>query len=161
MNKSSINIPSWAQGVLVVGAVASIAAISIRLSKRKEEKEVSDLVWSNTQNPFNWREFFKSVKPGTTVYRYTDGGLAASKRLWDQFGFFNENEQSILTFFAAIKTQYQVAQIAKNIFEQHGIELSVLLINGKDYWLPNIGGGLSKSEVAEIYKNVKNKPVLR
>jgi len=32
------------------------------------------------------------------------------------------------------------------------------LIEGRDYWLPNIAGGLSKDEVAQIYKNVKAKP---
>lgn len=158
---SKINIPSWAQGVLVVGAVASIAAIVISRRKRKDEQEVENLIWSNQKNPFNWREFFKSVSSGTTVYRYKDGGKAAAKRLWDQFGFLNENEQSILTFFAGIKTQYQVAQVAKIIFEEHGIELSVLLTDGKDYWLPNLGGGLSKKEIAEIYKNVKRKPVYK
>jgi len=156
--KEKINIPSWAQGVLAVGAVAALATLAIRASKRKDEKEIEDLVWSSQSNPFNWREFFKSVPKGTTVIRYVDGGQAAAKRLYNMFGYFNEEEQPILGFFSGLQTQYQVAQIAKSMFEIHNIELSTLLIEGRNYWLPNIAGGLSKEEVAEIYKRVKAKP---
>ena len=156
--KEKLNLPSWAQGILAVGAVAALATLAIRAAKRKDEKEVEDLVFSTQANPFNWRDFFNSVSKGTTVVRYVDGGEAAAKRLYNLFGFINEEEQAILAFFAGIKTQYQVAQVAKKMFEIHKIELSTLLIEGRDYWLPNIAGGLSKDEVAQIYKNVKAKP---
>jgi hypothetical protein len=156
--KDRIKLPSWAQGVLAVGAVAALATLAIRAAKRKDEKEVEDLVFSTQANPFNWREFFTNVPKGTTVVRYVDGGEAAAKRLYNMFGFTNEEEQAILAFFAGIKTQYQVAQVAKKMFEIHKIELSTLLIEGRNYWLPNIAGGLSKDEVATIYKNVKAKP---
>lgn len=159
--KDKLNLPSWAQGVLAVGAVAGLAVLAIRASKRKEEKEVENLVFSTDKNPFNWRDFFKAVPKGTTVIRYKDGGEAAAKRLYNLFGFTNEDEQAILAFFAGIQTQYQVAQVAKKMFEVHKIELSTLLINGRDYWLPNIAGGLSTDEVSQIYKNVKSKPVYR
>lgn len=156
--KDKINLPSWSQGVLAIGAVAGIAYLAIRAAKRKDEKEIESLVWSNESNPFNWREFFKSIPKGTSVIRYVDGGEAAAKRLYGMFGYFNEEEQPILSFFGGLQTQYQVAQVAKKMFEIHNIELSTLLIEGRNYWMPNIAGGLSKDEVAEIYKRVKAKP---
>ena len=68
--KEKLNLPSWAQGVLAVGAVAAVATLAIRAAKRKDEKEVEDLVFSTQANPFNWREFFSKVPKGTTVVRY-------------------------------------------------------------------------------------------
>lgn len=159
--KDKINLPSWTQGILAVGAVAAIATIAIRARKRKDEREVESLVFSTSKNPFNWRDFFKSVPKGQIVIRFKDGGASAAKRLYNMFGYFNEEEQPVMTFFANLQSQYQVAQVAKKMFEEHEIELSTLLIEGKNYWLPNVAGGLSKEEVAQIYKNVKSKPLYR
>jgi len=159
--KDKINIPSWAQGVLVVGVLAGLATVAVKASRRREEKQVSDMVWSDDSNPFNWRNFFSKVTAGTIVTRYPDGGVSAAQRLYDLFGYTNENEAGIKAFFAGLLTQYQVAQVAKQMFEKHGIELTTLLTDGRSYWLPNIGGGLSKEDIAEIYRNVKSKPKLK
>jgi hypothetical protein len=156
-----INIPDWAQGTVLVGGLALIGLTVIRKKKEKDQKQVEDLVFSTGSNPFNWREFFSTVKAGTIVTRFSDGGVAEAKRLYNLFGFFNEDETAIDSFFAGIRTQYQVAQIAKRMFEVHKIELSTLLIDGRGYWLPNIAGGLSDKQIAKIYQVVKNKPKLR
>lgn len=161
ISKEKINIPSWAQGVLAVGILAGIATAAVKVSRRKEEKQVADMVWSSDSNPFNWRNFFTGIKAGTIVTRYTDGGVAAAKRLYDLFGYTNEDEAGIKAFFAGVQSQYQVAQIAKQMFEKNGIELTTLLTDGRSYWMPNVGGGLSKEDIAEIYRNVKSKPKLR
>lgn len=156
-----INIPPWAQGAILVGGLALIGVTVIKKRKAVDQKKVEDLLFSTGNNPFNWRQFFAGVKAGTIVTRYTDGGKKEAKRLYDMFGFLNEDETSIDTFFSGIKTQYQVAQVAKSMFDVHKIELSKLLIDGRGYWLPNIGGGLSDKRVARIYEIVKQKPKLR
>ena len=161
MEKPKLNIPDWAQGVALIAILGAAGVAAIKAAKRKDEKEVENLVWSQQDNPFNWRNFFANVKAGTIVIRYQDGGTAAANRLFNLFGFINENEQAIKAFFSGIQSQYQVAQVAKKMFEIHKIELSELLINGRSYWLPNIAGGLSREDVAEIYSNVKSKPRLR
>jgi hypothetical protein len=160
--KDKVNIPDWAQGALLIGAAAGVALWARRRARSGDQRQIAEMTWSAAaENPFNWRSFFGKISPSTIVTRYTDGGVAQAAKLYELFGYFNEDESAIMAFFAGIRTQYQVAQIAKQMFEKHGIELTALLADGRRYWLPNVAGGLKQSEIAEIYRNVKSKPRLK
>lgn len=157
-------LPPQTKNILVLSALGAVAYYALTSGKREKEREANKaermLTDTSADSPWNAQAFInKAVQNKAIVIRYTDGGKAMATKIWDQFGYFEEDETAILAIFRSILTKYQVAQIGKWMLENKKIDLAKLLVDGKPYLLPTFGtGGLNKETLSKIYDIVAAKP---
>ena len=76
---------------------------------KKEEKYLLDLQGANY---WNYNDFLQKAPPGHALL--TQAGAAAYVQdLWDATGIFNDDEEKIYGVFRAMRTQSQIAALAK------------------------------------------------
>lgn len=118
-------------------------------------------------------ERLDTVKPSENVwsgagYKFPAGALLLkndvaskyAKQIYDAFGFFGDDEAVILGIFRALKTQSQVAWLAKVFKEKYKTDLLTFLQKGSfsaQIYRPT-SSGLNASEMQQILNIIKSKP---
>jgi len=122
------------------------------LSKGTEQKFET----GSANNPFAFRAFFAAVPKGTSYTILTAASAnSIAKSIYDSFGFFYDDEQKFKNAFRLLKTQAQVAQIAKVFSEKYGKDLLSYI---KDGYGPLPSAGLSQSDYDDTLKLVSKLP---
>jgi hypothetical protein len=82
------------------------------------------------------------------------------EQIYNAFSFFGDDEATIFGIFRALKTQSQVAWLAKTFKEKYKTDLFTFLQKGtqsSQIWRP-ITSGLNSQEMATILDIIKSKP---
>jgi hypothetical protein len=116
------------------------------LPSKESKQEEQSLQALESANYWNYNDFLKSYPAGTRLL--TQGGAAAYvEDLWNATGYFNDDEQQIYGVFRAMKTQSQVAALAKRFNELKSQDLYSYL---KNY--------LNEEELLTVKKIIDQKP---
>lgn len=163
-------------------AVAIITGISVviilvvrRVLKQSAKDREEDQNEKNTEklrsqylpmgaNPLFWRTFYDDIPKNTKVIRYKDDGKKEAENFMKLFGYWNEDEDSIINWFERQANQIQIAQVARYINQKLSKgedEMIDILTSGKKYWFTNIGGGLSEKDLSRIYEIIIQKQKYR
>jgi hypothetical protein len=131
-------------------------------------KKVSELVSQGVQNkfetgskdnPFAWRAFFGALPQGTKYTILTSASKEAiAKQIYDSFGFFSDDENKFKDAFRKLKTQAQVADIARYFSQKYSKDLLEFIKNG---YGPFPNAGLSDADYNDVLKQVTKLPKLR
>lgn len=130
-------------GLFIVYKILQKVGVLPSAESRKEEQSLQAL---ESANYWNYNDFLKTYPAGTRLL--TQGGAAAYvEDLWNATGYFNDDEQKIYGVFRAMKTQSQVAALAKRFNELKSQDLYSYL---KNY--------LNDEELLTVKKIIDQKP---
>lgn len=150
------------QYVILIGAgyylVVKPILEKLGLKKSAEEKELENVdlippagnVWAGSAYKF---------PPGALLLKSSVANKYA-EQIYNAFGFFGDDEDVIFGVFRALKTQSQVAWLAKAFKEKYKADLLTFLQKGTkttQYMRP-VSSGLNASEMTQILNIIKSKP---
>jgi hypothetical protein len=111
-----------------------------------DKKEEAALLALQSSNYWNYNDFLQKAPPGHALL--TQAGAAAYvEDLWDATGTFNDDEEKIYGVFRAMRTQSQIAALAKRFNQLKTKDLYGYL---KDY--------LNETELLTIKSIIDQKP---
>lgn len=150
------------QYVILVGAgyflVLKPILEKLGLKKSAEEKALEDINYIPPAGNVWAGSAYKQV-PGALLLTSSVAKKYA-KQIYDAFGFFGDDEAVIFGIFRSLKTQSQVAWLAKAFKELYGTELLTFLQKGSktsQIWRP-ASSGLNADEMNTILAIIKSKP---
>jgi hypothetical protein len=112
-------------GLFIVYKILQKVGVLPSTESRREEE---NLIALESANYWNYNDFLKTYPAGTRLL--TQAGAAAFvEDLWNATGWFNDDEQKIYGVFRAMKTQSQVAALAKRFNELKSQDLYNYLVN--------------------------------
>jgi len=98
------------------------------LPSKESNQAAQNLQALESSNYWNYTEFLNSAPPGTLLLTQS-GAAAYVDTLWDATGWFNDNEEEIYGVFRRMKTQSQIAALAKRFNEMKAQDLFLYLKN--------------------------------
>lgn len=116
------------------------------LPSRESNLEQQNLQALESSNYWNYNDFLAKA-PGGHALLTQAGAAAFVEDLWDATGYFNDDEQKIYGVFRAMKTQSQIAALAKRFNQLKAQDLYSYL---KNY--------LNEEELLTIKKIIDQKP---
>lgn len=141
------------QTVVIIGGVYFLIVMPIlkRLGivKAKELAPVND--------SFSGAAFLAKVPVGTLLLTSANAARYA-KIIYDAFGLFGDDEAAVIGVFRQLKTQSQVASLAKKFNEIYKTDLLEYMRNGKQGVQNTYWSGLSESIINQIKDLVSKKP---
>jgi hypothetical protein len=110
-------------GLFVVYKVLERLGIIQSSEEIKEAKELKkNLTNLESSNYWDFNKFLSTVPQGTLVL--TQGGASAyADDIWNAKGVFNDDEDKVFAVFRAMKTQSQVASLAKRFNQKYSKDL--------------------------------------
>jgi len=160
MNKQQQN--KLIEYVIWIGAgyflIVSPILKKLGIQKTEEEKALENIdvippagnVWAGSAYKF---------PPGSLLLK-SDLANKYAQQIYDAFGFFGDDEAVIFGIFRSLKTQSQVAWLAKAFKEKYKTDLLTFLQKGSkttQYMRP-VSSGLNASEMTQIINIIKSKP---
>jgi hypothetical protein len=150
------------QYVILVGAgyylIVKPILEKIGLKKSAEEEALEDINYVPPAGNVWAGDGYKQV-PGALLLTSAVANKYA-EQIYNAFGFFGDDEATIFGIFRALKTQSQVAWLAKAFKEKYGTELLTFLQKGSktsQIWRPATSG-LNATEMKQILDIIKSKP---
>lgn len=141
------------QTILIFGGAYFLVLLPIL----KKLGIVSESQKSPANDPFSGSAFLSNVPSGTLLLT-----SAAAKNyadtIYDAFGFFGDDEAAVIGVFRQLKTQSQVASLAKRFNELYKKDLLQFLRDGKQGIQKTYWSGLSESVINQIKDLVNKKP---
>jgi hypothetical protein len=116
------------------------------LPSRESNQQAQNLEILEASNYWNYNDFL-SKAPGGHALLTQAGAAAYVDDLWNATGYFNDDEEAIFGVFRAMKTQSQIAALAKRFNQLKGQDLYSYL---KNY--------LNESELLTVKKIIDQKP---
>ena len=156
------DLPPWGKAVVTIGVLAggyfAYKKISdtIKDISRKGDK-------AGAQNPFDYKLFLAKAPVGHLLLTQASANAYADK-IYKAMGCTGDDEDTIYGVFRAVKTQSQVASIARAFYLKYGKDLRLALRNGLcSVFALNPGDlpGLNDTEMAEVDKIVFAKPLYK
>jgi hypothetical protein len=130
-------------GLFIVFKVLQKFGIIKTAAEREEDKALVNL---ENANYWDYNNFLKSIPKGTLLL--TSGGATAyANDIYDSKGVFNDDEDQVFSVFRAMKTQSQVAALAKRFNQVYSKDLYTF-----------IKGFLNDEEMLTIKKLLDAKP---
>jgi len=112
---------------------------------------------SPERDPFSGNAFL-AFAPKDTLLITRAGAVNFSKIIYNSFGLLGDDEAKIMGVFRQLRTQSQVAFLAKIFFETYKTDLLEYLKNGRQGWGNTYWGGLNNAEINIIKELVNKKP---
>lgn len=141
------------QTVVIVGGVYFLVVLPILkklgIVKGKETAPVND--------PFSGAAFLSKVPTGALLLTSADAARFA-KIIYNAFGLFGDDEAAVIGVFRQLKTQSQVAALAKKFNEIYKTDLLEYMRNGKQGIQQTYWSGLSEAIINQIKDLVSKKP---
>jgi len=156
------DLPPWAKAVLTIGALGGAFLIARSISKKiKDPTKKGDA--AGGKNPFDYKLFLGSAPKGHLLLTQSSADGYA-KKIYDAMGCNGDNEETIFGVFRALKTQSQVAFLARAFYLKYGLDLRNTLKNGICTYFPINPGdlpGLNTDELGQVDKIVFAKPLYK
>lgn len=128
------NLPSINPNIIIITTVSVVGLfIAYKVLQRlgiiksseeiKEAKELEkNLTNLESSNYWDYNKFLSTIPQGTLVL--SQGGASAyADDIWDAKGVFNDDEDKVFAVFRAMKTQSQVASLAKRFNQKYSKDL--------------------------------------
>jgi hypothetical protein len=130
-------------GLFIVYKVLQKLGIIKTSEEAKEEKQLANL---ESSNYWDFNKFLNTVPKGTLVL--TQGGASAyADDIYNAKGVFNDDEDKVFAVFRAMKTQSQVASLAKRFNQKYSKDLYTF-----------VRGFFNDDEMLTIKKLLDSKP---
>jgi hypothetical protein len=130
-------------GLFIVYKIAQKIGL---IPSQESKQETQNLQALESATVWDYNKFLSSLPGGALLL--TQGGAAAYvDDLWDATGFFNDDEEQIYGVFRAMKTQSQIAALAKRFNQLKNQDLYSYLRNY-----------LSDSEMLKVKQIIDQKP---
>lgn len=137
--------------------------IKLGLAKSKKDKEDENKVESvdvakDSENPFSpvyWQLFSKKNPNAKATYMTTAGRRYYAEKIHKAFGYFTDEESTIIGIFRAMKNWLQVSQLADTFQQMYHRDLWEYMKQGDAIWY---WSGLSDADLAKIRDIVYSKP---
>lgn len=141
------------QTVLIIGGLYLLVVLPIL--KKLGILKSAELAPAN--DPFAGSAFLAKVPTGTLLLTNAVATKLA-KTIYDAFGFFGDDEAQVIGVFRQLKTQSQVASLAKKFNEIYKKDLIQYMRDGKQGIQNTYWSGLSESIINNIKELVSKKP---
>jgi len=141
------------QSVVIIGGVYFLVILPILkklgIIKAPETSPIND--------PFSGVAFLAKIPVGTLLLTSATASKLA-KIIYNAFGLFGDDEAAVIGVFRQLKTQSQVAALAKKFSEIYKTDLLEYMRNGKQGAQQTYWSGLSESIINQIKDLVSKKP---
>ena len=141
------------QTVVIIGGVYFLVVMPIL----KKLGIVKSAEVAPVDDPFSGSAFLSKIPAGTLLLTSSVAAKYA-KTIYDAFGLFGDDEAAVIGVFRLLKTQSQVASLAKRFNEIYKTDLLEYMRNGKQGVINTYWSGLSDSIINQIKELVSKKP---
>lgn len=155
-------LPSWGKAVVTIGALGGAFLIARSIGKKiKDPTKKGDA--AGAKNPFDYKLFLANAPAGHLLLTQASANSYAQK-IYDAMSCTGDDEQTIFGVFRALRTQSQVASLARAFYLKYSLDLRNALKNGICTYFPTNPfdlPGLNTEELGQVDKIVFAKPLYK